>query len=76
MNETLAGFRGGRGWYFCWLIELRGTTPMWWAAEGGWEKIAHDALWFARREDADRFASEMSQDVFVSEHGFDLAAAK
>jgi hypothetical protein len=55
---------------FAWLIELRGMVPMWWAAEGGWEENANDALWFARRVDADRFASEMSQDVFVAEHGF------
>jgi hypothetical protein len=59
-------------WYFCWLIELRGATPMWWASDGGWEEVATDALWFARRQDADRFASEMSQDVFVCEHGFQL----
>jgi hypothetical protein len=69
MSEQNA--RYAAGWYYCWLIERRDRPqPMWWSAEQEWTDDAHKALWYARRQDADREASEMLQDVILCEHGF------
>lgn len=67
------------GWYYCWLIERRDRPqPEWWT-DGPyctWTTDAHNAMWYARRDQADAMASEMTDiDVFVCEHGFWLERA-
>lgn len=68
--------RYGDGWYFCWLIEKRGlTVPLWLDAKGDWTNVAHKALWFARKEDAEEFRVAYEHDfvrIVVCEHGFML----
>jgi hypothetical protein len=74
-ERTNARYEGN--WYFCWLIERRDMPqPMWWSAEQEWTTEADKALWYARRSDADREASEMLQDVILCEHGFMLERPK
>lgn len=67
---TQENARYEHGWYYCWLIEKH-AAPEWWGVNGFVED-ARRACWFARREDADKFASEMLTDVRVCEHGFAL----
>lgn len=63
-------------WYYCWLLERRDMPqPMWWTVDCTWTENAHEALWFARREDAERNAGECQHDVMVCEHGFALEKA-
>lgn len=69
-NARYELMQGEHGWYYCWLIEKL-TAPEWWGVNG-FVTDAHKALWFARREDADEFASEMAADVRVCEHGFEV----
>lgn len=88
MNEQLAGFKGGRGWYFAWLIERReqGKPPEWLTAHGQWTTDANRAAWFARKEDADvraifvqnkPYSLPMARaEVIACEHGFDMAATQ
>ena len=68
--------RYGDGWYFCWLIEKRGLPqPMWVKANGDWTVKAHEALWFARAEDAEAFRLANGHGfvrIVVCEHGFML----
>jgi hypothetical protein len=60
-------------WYYCWLIERRDRPqPEWWTAGCAWTTNAHDALWFARKSDAETEAAECPLDIVVCEHGFML----
>lgn len=72
---------GEHGWYFCWLIERRrpNNAPDWWTAHGTWTTDANNALWFARKRDADiaellvpRDSGSVQGARVVCEHGFAL----
>jgi hypothetical protein len=56
-----------------WLVELKGSEPMWWsldpADEPAWTKDANKALRFARKVDADTFILDAGwTEAFASEH--------
>jgi hypothetical protein len=61
-------------WYFCWLIEERSEPqPRWLTATADLTVHAHEAIWFARKEDAERVAAEdLRGALIVCEHGFML----
>ncbi len=71
------------GWYYCWLVEKRGSEqPEWLDRLNRWTKDANKAVWFARKQDAN-IASCLVLDIIdsktyqieVCEHGFDLGSS-
>lgn len=73
-ERTNARYEGG--WYFCWLIERSdGPQPTWFTADCTWTTNAHEALWWARKEDAEASAGECLDDARVVEHGFAIEPA-
>jgi hypothetical protein len=62
-------------WYFCWLIERRDGSQPRWLGEYTWVTDANEAIWYARKSDADAVCDhdlKGSSKVVVCEHGFDL----
>lgn len=58
-----------------WLIEWRvNGTPVWYAGdiyEAGWAEDANDAIWFARKQDAEKLIKDCGwNDVKITEHMF------
>ena len=76
----------GVAWNFCWLVERTETGITLWRSltsfkpEAGWTADAHEALQFARKEDAQAFIDSDAGDgeIYVAEpveHGFAKAPA-
>jgi len=72
MTELNARYE--RNWYYCWLIERRdGSVPRWLGAHS-WVTDANEAIWYARRSDAEAIVAHDLKGVpkiVVCEHGFD-----
>lgn len=73
MTEQNARYEGN--WYYCWLIERRDLPQPEWLGEYDWTKDANEAVWYARKSDADKIAGDLIADhrVVVCEHGFMLS---
>jgi len=61
-------------WDVYWLIEKRGLPQvMWLKADGEWTLKAHEALWFVRKDDAEKHRIAAGHDfvrIVVCDHAF------
>jgi hypothetical protein len=64
------------GWYYCWLIERRDGPQTRWLGEYTWVTDANQAIWYARKSDADAVCDHdlKGANAVVCEHGFALPA--
>lgn len=69
--EALQRLRDAPRAHLAWLVERQENgRAVWCTANYQWTTDANEAVWFARREDAELFSWNLSGDSTVTEHCF------